>query len=123
MRQQFLGESPLSPCWELCLDNHDQSQDSQAATSPGGKDTLTNSLILDASLLPLPPSELSLEGIKAARIGGYMLPRLSLIQDWETVSNIIISNYQSILALPFITEYTGFRGRVFATDATLAFAK
>ena len=52
-----------------------------------------------------------------------MLPRLGHIQHWDTVANVLISNYHSILALPFITEYTGFRGRVYATEATLAFAK
>ena len=32
---------------------------------------------------------------------------------------IIISNYLSMLALPFITENTGFKGTIYATDPTI----
>lgn len=35
------------------------------------------------------------------------------------VDAILISNYMSMLALPFITEGTGFRGTVYATDPTI----
>ena len=32
---------------------------------------------------------------------------------------IIISNFLSMLALPFITENTGFKGTIYATDPTI----
>ncbi|GFQ79596.1 integrator complex subunit 9 [Trichonephila clavata] len=41
------------------------------------------------------------------------------IVDFSQVDVILISNYQSMLALPYITEGTGFRGVVYATEPTL----
>ncbi|KAH3753278.1 hypothetical protein DPMN_187913 [Dreissena polymorpha] len=42
------------------------------------------------------------------------------IADWQV--GIAISN-TSILCLPFITQYTGFRGKIFCTDPTLQIGK
>ncbi|XP_067944009.1 integrator complex subunit 9-like [Watersipora subatra] len=39
--------------------------------------------------------------------------------DLSGLDAIIISNYLSMLALPFITEETGFRGTIYATDPTV----
>jgi integrator complex subunit 9 len=39
--------------------------------------------------------------------------------DYSEIDVILISNYTSMLALPFITEGTGFRGVVYATEPTL----
>ncbi|XP_054721142.1 LOW QUALITY PROTEIN: integrator complex subunit 9-like [Uloborus diversus] len=41
------------------------------------------------------------------------------IVDFSQVDVILISNYQSMLALPYITEGTGFHGVVYATEPTL----
>lgn len=46
-------------------------------------------------------------------------PPLSKIVDYSEVDVILISNYMSMLALPFITEGTGFEGVVYATEPTL----
>ena len=37
----------------------------------------------------------------------------------SNIDAIIISNYLSMLALPFITEDTGFKGTIYATDPTI----
>ncbi|XP_033640670.1 integrator complex subunit 9-like [Asterias rubens] len=45
------------------------------------------------------------------------VPELGVL-DFSTVDAILVSNYHCMLALPFITEYTGFRGTVYCTDPT-----
>lgn len=39
--------------------------------------------------------------------------------DFAQVDVVLISNYLCMLALPFITEGSGFKGRVYATEPTL----
>lgn len=46
-------------------------------------------------------------------------PPLTNMIDFSEIDVILISNYSSMLALPFITENTGFRGVVYATEPTL----
>lgn len=46
-------------------------------------------------------------------------PPLDKVIDFAEVDVILISNYMNMLALPFITENTGFTGTVFATEPTL----
>ncbi|KAL6073089.1 Integrator complex subunit 9 [Balamuthia mandrillaris] len=46
------------------------------------------------------------------------LPQLELL-DMSSVDAILISNARNMLALPFITEYTSFRGKVYATEPTV----
>lgn len=46
-------------------------------------------------------------------------PPLAKIVDYSEIDVILISNYMSMLALPFITERTGFKGIVYATEPTL----
>ncbi|XP_070533151.1 integrator complex subunit 9-like [Ptychodera flava] len=48
----------------------------------------------------------------------FCTPETGLL-DLSTVDVILISNYHTMLALPFITEYTGFRGAIYATEPTL----
>lgn len=50
-------------------------------------------------------------------------PPLSKIVDYADVDVILISNYMSMLALPFITEGTGFEGVIYATEPTLQIGK
>ena len=38
--------------------------------------------------------------------------------DLSTVDVILISNYHCMMALPYITEHTGFSGTVYATEPT-----
>jgi integrator complex subunit 9 len=47
------------------------------------------------------------------------LPPLDKIIDFSEIDVILISNYMNMLALPFITEGTGFSGVVYATEPTL----
>lgn len=44
---------------------------------------------------------------------------LDKIVDFAEIDVILISNYMNMLALPYITEGTGFNGTVYATEPTL----
>lgn len=46
-------------------------------------------------------------------------PPLDKLIDFAQVDVILISNYLCMMALPFVTEGTGFRGRVYCTEPTL----
>ncbi len=48
-----------------------------------------------------------------------LLPPQTDIFDLSTVDTILLSNHACMLALPFITEETGFNGHVYATEPTL----
>lgn len=48
----------------------------------------------------------------------FCLPEVDLI-DLSTVDIILISNCFNMLAIPYVTEYCGFHGTVYATDPTL----
>ncbi|KAK3739105.1 hypothetical protein QZH41_018245 [Actinostola sp. cb2023] len=45
-------------------------------------------------------------------------PEAGLI-DFSTIDVILISNYHFMQALPYITEYSGFSGKIYATDPTI----
>lgn len=47
------------------------------------------------------------------------IPPLDKLIDFSEIDVILISNYLNMLALPFITENTGFKGTVYATEPTL----
>uniref|UniRef100_A0A8B9LIY1 Integrator complex subunit 9 n=1 Tax=Astyanax mexicanus TaxID=7994 RepID=A0A8B9LIY1_ASTMX len=47
----------------------------------------------------------------------FCLPERELL-DLSTVDVILISNYHCMMALPYITEHTGFSGTVYATEPT-----
>ncbi|RMC17046.1 hypothetical protein DUI87_05619 [Hirundo rustica rustica] len=48
----------------------------------------------------------------------FCLPETELL-DLSTVDVILISNYHCMMALPYITEHTGFTGTVYATEPTV----
>ncbi|XP_064653165.1 integrator complex subunit 9-like isoform X2 [Lineus longissimus] len=48
----------------------------------------------------------------------FCVPETGLL-DMSDIDAILISNSHNMLALPFITEYTGFKGKVYATEPTL----
>lgn len=56
-------------------------------------------------------------------IGLYLISFLFWSQkellDLSTIDVILISNYHCMMALPYITEHTGFTGTVYATEPTL----
>jgi len=47
----------------------------------------------------------------------FQLPQFGLI-DPTSIDVVLVSNYLNLLALPFLTEYTGFRGQIYATEPT-----
>ncbi|XP_064411595.1 integrator complex subunit 9 [Latimeria chalumnae] len=48
----------------------------------------------------------------------FCLPETDLL-DLSTIDVILISNYHCMMALPYITEHTGFTGTVYATEPTM----
>ncbi|KAF9094764.1 Integrator complex subunit 9 [Mortierella sp. GBA35] len=52
----------------------------------------------------------------------FKLPDFSGV-DLKAIDVVLISNYNHILALPYLTEYTDFQGRIFATEPTLEFGR
>uniref|UniRef100_A0A4W3JEQ2 Integrator complex subunit 9 n=1 Tax=Callorhinchus milii TaxID=7868 RepID=A0A4W3JEQ2_CALMI len=50
--------------------------------------------------------------------GNNVLEKTELL-DLSTVDVILISNYHCMMALPYITEHTGFTGTVYATEPTM----
>lgn len=53
----------------------------------------------------------------------FVSPSLSGLVDLSSIDAILLSNYTCMLALPFITEGTGFKGRVYATEPTMTFGR
>lgn len=49
----------------------------------------------------------------------YSVPSFESVGDLSTIDIILISNFENMLALPFITEYSSFRGRIYATEPTI----
>ncbi len=52
----------------------------------------------------------------------FSAPDLSLV-DLSEVDAVLISNYTSLLSLPYVTEHPEFRGSVFLTEPTLHFGR
>ncbi|KAK3764323.1 hypothetical protein RRG08_008805 [Elysia crispata] len=52
----------------------------------------------------------------------FSIPATGIV-DLSTLDAILISSYNCMLALPYITEYTGFRGTVYMTEPTLHLGK
>lgn len=52
----------------------------------------------------------------------FMIPLTKLV-DFADIDVILVSNYMTMLALPFITENTGFKGVVYMTEPTLHIGK
>ncbi|XP_032881829.1 integrator complex subunit 9 [Amblyraja radiata] len=52
----------------------------------------------------------------------FCLPETELL-DLSTVDVILISNYHCMMALPYITEHTGFTGTVYATEPTMTIGR
>merc|ERR1719309_200983 len=48
---------------------------------------------------------------------------LTGVVDYSDIDVILVSNYLRMLALPYITEGTGFQGRIFMTEPTLQIGK
>lgn len=48
----------------------------------------------------------------------FCTPRFETV-DFSTVDVILISNTQTLTALPYVTEYTNFKGVIYATEPTI----
>ncbi|XP_004365331.2 hypothetical protein CAOG_00460 [Capsaspora owczarzaki ATCC 30864] len=59
----------------------------------------------------------------AERLQAAVIPTDLFAVDMADVDAILISSPQAMQALPFVTERTAFAGRVYATDATVPFAR
>lgn len=58
----------------------------------------------------------------ASRDYMFKLPDFSGI-DLKSIDVVLVSNYNHILALPYLTEFTDFQGRIFATEPTIEFGR
>nr|XP_055204295.1 integrator complex subunit 9 isoform X4 [Gorilla gorilla gorilla] len=120
---QLLGvSSPLASNSQYCLSGH--------PTLPCNVLKFkSTTIMLDCGLdmtstlnfLPLPlvqsPRLSNLPGW-SLKDGNAFLDKTELI-DLSTVDVILISNYHCMMALPYITEHTGFTGTVYATEPTV----
>ncbi|KAF7730988.1 Integrator complex subunit 9 [Apophysomyces ossiformis] len=52
----------------------------------------------------------------------FRIPSFELV-DLNSIDAILISNSESMLGLPFLTEYMGYKGKIFATTPTVEFAR
>lgn len=52
----------------------------------------------------------------------FRIPNFSLI-DMNSIDLVLISNYNLMLGLPYLTEYMGYKGRIIATEPTVEYAK
>lgn len=50
-------------------------------------------------------------------------PPLQKLIDFSEVDAILISNHSTMLALPYVTEGTGFHGVIYMTEPTLLIGK
>ena len=63
-------------------------------------------------------------GSGVRRRGQFLVetPEFSSI-DWNSIDFIFITNYNHMLALPYVTEYTDFKGKIYATEPTVLFGR
>lgn len=52
----------------------------------------------------------------------FYIPQFDMV-DIDKIDFIVISNFYNIGALPYLTEYLGFKGKIFATEPTIQFGK
>ena len=45
------------------------------------------------------------------------------IIDWNSIDFIFITNCNHMLASPYVTEYTDFKGKIYATEPTVLFGR
>ncbi|KAF9928932.1 Integrator complex subunit 9, partial [Modicella reniformis] len=66
----------------------------------------------------------SSQSTRASATREYMfkLPDFSGV-DLKSIDVALVSNYNHILALPYLTEFTEFQGRIFATEPTIEFGR
>lgn len=90
-----------------------------------GNITGTASLFCSTTAAPLPSDSVIFQPHHADLCAAHRyvsLPPLFFqteLIDLSTVDVILISNYHCMMALPYITEHTGFTGTVYATEPTV----
>lgn len=80
-----------------------------------------------SSLLDFVPKDLlnpnpHITASHAATLDGLELPTLDNF-DIETLDYILITNFYNLTCLPYLTEYYGFKGKIFATEPTVQLGK
>lgn len=74
-----------------------------------------------SSVTPQSSSEPSTSS-RASQEYMFQLPDFSGI-DLKSVDVVLISNFNHMLSLPYLTEFTDFQGRIFATEPTIEFGR
>ncbi|KAG0095318.1 hypothetical protein BGZ93_006050 [Podila epicladia] len=74
-----------------------------------------------SSITPQDSSEPSTSS-EASQEYMFKLPDFSGI-DLKSVDVVLISNFNHMLSLPYLTEFTDFQGRIFATEPTIEFGR
>eukprot|EP00741_Cyanophora_paradoxa_P014634 tig00020816_g14114.t1 len=114
MKLLTLGLSPSASCFLLKLEGTRVLLDCALEPGPFPADAVQLGVSPE---LPKPGDDAS----SASRGPDYTLdtPQFHAVADWAAVDCVLISNYHNLLALPYVTEYTTFRGKVYATDPTI----
>ncbi|GAM20097.1 hypothetical protein SAMD00019534_032720 [Acytostelium subglobosum LB1] len=108
---QFLPVSPVVNCKSTATSTSTASTASTSSTS-----TTDNSLKNSSCFKSINNIVYIDAGIK------YHTPQFDLI-DFATVDIILLSNYTNLFALPYITEYTSFNGKIYATEPSVQLGK
>lgn len=97
------------------------SQFPQKKKKARGSDTVSQSA---GSFAPVNASEGTLQSVRPSATREYLfkLPDFSGV-DLKSIDVVLISNYNHLLALPYLTEFTDFQGRIFATEPTIEFGR
>ncbi|KAF9339687.1 Integrator complex subunit 9 [Linnemannia elongata] len=98
------------------LQSHSSKPDSATTGTTSSGSTSTANGTIQAASSNAPSKSM------ATREYMFKLPDFSGV-DLKAIDVVLISNYNHILALPYLTEYTDFQGRIFATEPTIEFGR
>ncbi|KAL1919294.1 uncharacterized protein VTP21DRAFT_1987 [Calcarisporiella thermophila] len=68
------------------------------------------------------PSQLTKEKKQIKTEIIFETPNFEMV-DISSIDFVLLSNYHQMLALPYLTEYTEFKGKIYATEPTVEFGK
>ncbi|CAG8509269.1 4899_t:CDS:10, partial [Scutellospora calospora] len=98
----------------------------RAQPMPTENDTTNNSS--DPMIIDNEPKRIKLDdqtngGTRRSRGQFYVETPVFSSVDWKSIDFILITNYKNMLALPYITEYSEFKGKIYATEPTVIFGR
>ncbi|KAG0283565.1 Integrator complex subunit 9 [Linnemannia gamsii] len=96
-------------------------QPSHSSKTPSSTTGITSSASTSAADSTTPIANATSKSM-STREYMFKLPDFSGV-DLKAIDVVVISNYNHILALPYLTEYTDFQGRIFATEPTIEFGR